>query len=437
MKKKRIVAILGALVLLFAWMGPAFARPYEPITKVKDWLYDNYYTDMYGFVELRNGWRLQDDPYQKDASLAEGRMQLDFSTDLKWGWLKLVGDLGYDFVEDKEIAGLRELNIAFSPVKFMDVKAGRQVLTWGTGDLLFINDLFPKDWKSFFIGRDTEYLKAPSDALKTSLFSDAVNVDLVYVPQFNNSNYIDGSRISYWNSLLGRTAGRDFVFADHERNSFARDSELAARLWKNIGSTETALYGYYGFWKTPEGVQPGATLTDYRLFYPRLAVAGGSLRTTVFEGIGNVEIGYYESLDDQSGDDPFVRNSEIRFLTGYEQEIGRNFTGAVQYYLEYMQDYDDYERTLPLTSRQKDEFRHVLTLRLTKMYLNQTLKLSLFVYFSPSDQDSYWRPQLNYKITDNWALDVGANIFAGSEDYTFFGQFEDATNAYVGLRYSF
>ena len=65
---------------------------------------------------------------------------------------------------------LRELNILFTPIDIMDVKAGRQILTWGTGDLLFINDLFPKDWNSFLLGRDEEYLKAPSDAVFASFF---------------------------------------------------------------------------------------------------------------------------------------------------------------------------------------------------------------------------------------------------------------------------
>ena len=50
------------------------------------------------------------------------------------------------------------------------------------GDLLFINDLFPKDWVSFFVGRDDEYLKAPSDSLKASFFNELFNLDFVYTP---------------------------------------------------------------------------------------------------------------------------------------------------------------------------------------------------------------------------------------------------------------
>jgi len=115
---------------------------------------------------------------------------------------------------------------------FVDVKIGRQVLTWGTGDLLFVNDLFPKDWKSFFCGRDTEYLKAFSDAAKISVFFDLVNIDLVYMPLFNGSDYIDGDRLFYWNPLLGRTAGRDYIFHDEDRDAFFNEDEWAVRLYR-------------------------------------------------------------------------------------------------------------------------------------------------------------------------------------------------------------
>jgi len=61
----------------------------------------------------------------------------------------------------------------------------------------------------------------------------------------------------------------------------------------------------------------------------------------------------------------------------------------------------------------------------------------LFVYCSPSDQDGYIRPKVHYKITDQWTAEAGSNIFTGEEDHTFFGQFQDNTNAYAGVRWSF
>ena len=155
------------------------------------------------------------------------------------------------------------------------------------------------------------------------------------------------------------------------------------------------------------------------------------------KGIGNIETGYYDSYQDSAGDDPLIRNSEFRILGGYERELGRNLTGGIQYYLEWMMDHSEYESSLPAGAEPKNEFRHVLTFRLTKLMMNQNLTLSLFTYYSPSDEDAYFRPKAHYKVSDRWAVEAGANIFTGEDDHTFFGQFEDNTNVYAGTRYSF
>ncbi|MEN8262178.1 MAG: hypothetical protein ABFR82_01805 [Nitrospirota bacterium] len=400
-------------------------------SEIRDWLYDRYETELFGFAEARQGWRLQNDRFEKDESISEVRTQLDLSKEFKWGTGKFKGDLVGDRVLEEVRGELRELNFSFSPVDYMDVKAGRQIQTWGTGDLLFINDLFPKDWESFFIGRDNEYLKAPSDSLRASLYFDLVNMDISYSPVFNGSVYIDGSRLSYWNET--RITGEESIFNDHERNTFFSDDEISLRLSKTLNGIETALYGYDGFWQTPEGIDRGTG----KGIYPRLRSVGGSLRAPVLGGIGNIETGYYDSYQDSTGNDPFIRNSEVRFMGGYERELGRDLTGGIQYYLEWMMDYSEYESSLPPGSAQKDEYRHLLTLRLTKLMMNQNLRLSLFTYYSPSDEDAYFRPKAHYKVSDRWAVEAGGNIFYGNNDHTFFGQFEDNTNAYAGTRYSF
>ena len=150
-----------------------------------------------------------------------------------------------------------------------------------------------------------------------------------------------------------------------------------------------------------------------------------------------MELGYYDSRDDRDGDDPGISNSQLRFLAGYELEPLKNFTVGGQYYLERMLDYEEYKDSLPPGSNKAEENRHVLTLRLTKLYWMQTLELSLFTFYSPSDQDAYLRPRAVYDVTDNWRVEVGGNLFYGEEEHTFFGQFQDNTNAYAGVRYSF
>lgn len=415
-----IVIILGIFLLLLIGNTPVAGAqlPFE----------------LHGFLDARGGLRTQDDPHEsKTATLGETRLQLHLSKALDWAKFRIKSDFLYDGVAKGADVDLREANVLFTPFEFMDLKVGRQVLTWGTGDYIFINDLFPKDYNSFFIGRDDEYLKAPSDALKASFYTTAINLDFVYTPKFNPDRFIDGERLSYFNPQLGRLAGQDAVISPLKRDGWFADSEIALRLSRDIKGYGLALYGYSGFWKSPVGFDPQAGKPTFS----RLSVYGLSVRGKVWEGIGNFEMGYYDSRDDRSGEDPFIPNSQFRLLAGYEQELAKDFTGGVQYYLEQMLDYGAYKRTLPRGSHAADEFRHVITLRLTKLLMYQSLKLSLFTFYSPSDQDVYMRPNIHYRISDHWSGEVGTNIFIGEKDHTFFGQFKDDTNVYFGLRWSF
>ena len=399
-------------------------------------------SDLHGFMDARYGQRLQNDPHEDDQILAEARLQLELSRMGDWATLQLKTDFYYDDVVDQDDIDLeegtgwldlREANLSFSPQAITDIKIGRQILTWGTGDLLFINDLFPKDWPSFFSGRHVDYLKAPSDAGLISFFPEWANIDVVYTPSFDADRYITGERISYWKPALDEHAGKEDIIKTDRPNDWFKDDELALRLSRNLAGYEVALYGYDGYWKSPTGFDPLAN----KATFPRLRSLGASVRGNLGKGIASVETGYYDSRDDSNGKDPLVPNSEWRGLLGYEQELMQNVTAGVQYYFEAMQDYDRYRDSLPATTSSKDEWRHLLTMRLTWQLLNQNLTLSLFNFWSPSDQDGYLRPVVEYKITDAWQVSTGANFFWGEEDQTFFGQFDNNNNLYTGLRYSF
>ena len=407
----------------------------EPLrTAIREKVIEKLPFQVHGFIDARGGIRTQDDPHMdRTATLGETRLQLNIDWYTRLAQIKLKSDFLYDAVAKDFKPDLREANVLFTPFYFVDVKAGRQILTWGTGDLLFINDLFPKDWQSFFIGRDAEYLKAPSDAIKASFFFDLLNFDVIYTPSFDPDRYIEGDRVSYWNAMLGRLAGEDEDVVADEPNSWFHDDETALRIYKNIKGYELALYYYNGFWKSPAGTDPDTGNATF----PRLAVYGASARGVVLDGIGNIEFGYYDSKDDTDGYNAYVRNSEFRILAGYERELARNLTGALQYYIEYMEDYDEYRSALPDGMNPSDEDRHVITLRLTQLLMNQNLELSLFTYYSPTDEDAYLRPRVTYKFTDEWTGVVGGNVFLGEDENTFFGQFENNTNVYAGLRWNF
>ncbi len=398
--------------------------------------------DWHGFVEGAYGVRVSEIPTQgshgalaeKDYTLEETRVQLTASAfgDVGRAFARL--DVLHDGVADEQTEILlREGYLQFTTLwEKVDVKAGRQALTWGTGDLIFINDLFPKDWVSFFAGREDQYLKAPADAIRLGVFGLPMNMDLVVTPRFTPDVLPQpGGRLAFY--IPANVTG-----AAIEPTREIENGEIALRLSRYVGNFTAALYGYRGFFKTPLGAMPLLPFggTDIQPYHPKLAVYGASLRGSAVGGILWIEGGYYDSREDRDGDSPFVPNSSLRYLAGYERQLLTDFNVGLQYYGEEMMKYEQYESSVGAANAD-DEFYHLLTLRAEKMLHYQLVRLSLFTFYSPTDEDTHLRALASYKLTDDVSVAVGANIFAGDDETTQFGQFDRNDNVFARLRYSF
>ena len=403
---------------------------------------DELLAGVTGFWDTRAGVRLREDSNQRATSLGETRLQLSRDQYAGDVLFRFTADLLYDNVADghklqpeqgRGWLDLREAFLSTSLTESVDLRGGRQVLTWGVGDLLFLNDLFPKDWNSFFAGRDVEYLKAPSDAVRVSVFGNLANLDLVYTPKFDPDRFLDNRRLSFFDPRFGRVVGDNVEIRPRRPDDWFGDDEWAFRLHRMLGAWEVAGYGYRGFWKSLEGFDPASG----QPLFPRLSAWGGSIRGPLHTGILSAETSWYRSRDDLSGSDPFLPNSQFRFLVGYEQEIVPDFMLGGQYYLERTLDFDALQRNQPPGFAAPDENRHLLTLRATLLTHSQNVTWSLFTFASPSDEDIYVRGAWEWKATDAWHLTVGFNLFEGRDRDSFFGQLETNSNAYLGVRYGF
>lgn len=399
--------------------------------------------EIHGFGEFDFGGKLRSDTTEKDDyNLFEQRLQIKSSYFIegenyfsdKGASLNLKADFIADEYTEKGEAEIRELNLSLTPFDFMDAKLGRQVLTWGTGDYLFINDMFPKDYISFFIGRDDEYLKKPSDALKVSLYPKVANIDLIVIPHFTPNTITEGDRLSFFDPFLGGIAGSNSVRYLIKPSTEFSNTEYAFRIYKNLGSNELAFYYFRGFDKNPRSYQNEAAR---QLYYEKLNVYGASIRGPFAKGIGNIEIGYNYSREDSNGDNRLIENSMFKTLFGYSKDLGNDMKIGFQYLYEQKLNYSNYLNNLLLGDYVFDEYRHLFTNRITKLYKNQTVRLSLFTFYSPSDKDGYVRPSASYDITDHWKLSFGGNFPWGEDDITEFGQMKKNRNIFIRVRYSF
>jgi hypothetical protein len=400
--------------------------------------------ELGGFVEALTAPRVVRSNASADEFVAnEARFRLNLDATHEIASARFRGDVFADAVARRIWFDIRDASIFVRGGNWFNARVGRQVLTWGTGDFLFLNDLFPKDFNSFFIGRADEYLKAPSNSVITTFTVKKVGLDLVWTPIFEPDRFIDGERLSFFNPLVGEIIGDRSPltpidpFVPEQR---LRNGTLHGRLYGTAGAVELAAYGYVGYWMQPNALlltDPADPSTIEGLTYARLAVYGASVRTPLLGGLFNVEAAFYDSFKDWEGTDPTIPNSQFRGLVGYERELFPKFQMGLQYYLEYTFKYDALIRESFWPQFEPNEIRHLLTLRLTQLLVMDRLELSLFVFFSPDELDTYIRPRITYKIIDALAVIVGANLMFGRDDYTFFGQLKENTNVYARLRYSF
>lgn len=339
----------------------------------------------------------------------------------------LEGSLGYagkiDLLQDAALGesdlDVRELYADYNTERFT-VRAGRQVVTWGVADLLFINDTFPKDWVSFFGGLPLEYLKRGSDALRLDLYPDFADVQIL-LADFREDRLPDRERFVL--------PGPDISAALDEPSEL----EAGLRITRYFGSWDGAMYLSRTHYRAPALSQIAG---EWRGEFSRLNVYGASLSGPLWNAVLSLEAGYYDSVDDQNGADPAVENSQTRLLVGYSRQIAEDTTLGIQGYAEWMHDHDAYRRTLPAGFPERDELRTVATLRITQFHLHQTLRLSFFAFWGVSDDDGYIIPSVRYAFSDALWGEVGANLFVGDRNGQF-GALGDNDNIYETLRYAF
>ncbi len=117
---------------------------------IGDWETD-FQSFALGTYTARIGNDVPSTPEGRKFLLAEERLRLELNmwTDFAESEILVKLDGVHDWVTEDFSLDLREAYLDFTTAK-ADFRFGRQIATWGVGDLLFVNDVFPKNWVSFF-----------------------------------------------------------------------------------------------------------------------------------------------------------------------------------------------------------------------------------------------------------------------------------------------
>lgn len=388
---------------------------------------------LHGFVQGNYSVNADtSNPDRGDFKWAEERLQIKLDASKDSMRLFLKTDVLYDHIDEIDGVELKEGFVDFTAEKW-DARIGRQVITWGLGDLIFINDIFPKDYEAFFSGRPMEYLKKGVDGVKIGMYPSFVSAELIVIPFFEPNNYPDDNRFWMFDPMSSVTNRKK-----KEPSTKTDNTEIALRIYRDVAGFDGSVYFYRGFSRQPSMLPDSMTApTKITLFYPELSVYGASIQGRMFDGVISLETGFYDLRKDRDGTDPMTPNSQTKFLIGYQKQLWEDFTIGLQYFGEYMHDYSEYKKNLPSGFPEEKRYHDLASVRVTQFLIHQTLKLSLFSFYSPSDSDYLLNPEIKYNFSDSvWAA-VGANIFGGGAEWNQFGQLDQNDNIYTQIRYEF
>lgn len=387
---------------------------------------------LHGFMQGNYSFSTRPTPDGGDFKWAEERFQLKLDAAKGPFRLFIKTDVFFDHINEKGDLELREGYIDYT-AKSLDIRIGRQVLTWGLGDLIFINDVFPKDYEAFFSGRPLEYLKKGIDGIKLGLYPEFASFELIAIPVFEPNNYPDTKRF-YTFDPMPNVTNRE----EKDPATIFENTELAVRIYRDISGFDASVYFYRGYFRRPYMIPDNLTNpSKIILYYPELSVYGVSLQGRALNGVLSLEASYYDSREDRSGKDYTVPNSQTRFLIGYQRQIWEDFTIGLQYYGEYMHDYSEYRKNQPSGIPLDKRVYQLATIRLTQFLMHQNLRLSFFAFYSPSDGDYMLNPEIKYNFSDHIWASIGGNIFGGSKKWSQFGQLNKNDNVYLQMRYEF
>ena len=398
-----------------------------------DWEMD-FQSFALGTYTARIGSDAPQTPEGRKFLLAEERLRLELNmwTDFAETEILVKLDGVHDWVTNEFSLDLREAYLDFTMGK-ADFRFGRQIATWGVGDLLFVNDVFPKNWVSFFSGRPLEYLKVGIDAFRGRYSSDLLNAEFLLIPRFEPDTLPTPMRF-FLHDDFAHVSLRDEQLPDTGLD----DPELALRLYRRFWGYDISFYTYRGYWRSPsqladDPVDPGRVTH----FFPALSTYGLSAQGQALHGVISLEAGYYDSRDDPEGDNVAIPNSQARFLVGYQKQLSENVTLGFQYYTEIMMDFPAYESALPIDSGRQKKYHDMATVSVRRFLKHHIWELAIFVFYSPAERDYLIQPRVVYRVSDNFTTVLGANLFGGKRDTTFFGQFGRNDNLYLTLRYDF
>lgn len=381
--------------------------------------------EVHGFLQNNSSQRIvTSSQFPAELLKLENRAQLELiHAGTKWGWHSKTDGV-WDPDNRYSLVDVREAYLT-KPGLRLDLTLGKEIITWGVGDLIFLTDVFPKDWVAFITGAPIEYLKLGSIVAKANYYVRGTGVEAIWIPVFEGDTLPSGNKLAFCSPFPPGTP----VQQVNPPTTLA-NSQFGLRVSRMIRDYDTSLYLYSGW-----DPRPSPNFASSTLEHQRFKMAGMSLQGPFHKNLLSGEFAYYGTTD-TLGTNPAIPNPSLRWLVGMEKTLSENRVLSFQFYQELVANYGAYVATLPPGFPRQPRLDTVITARYRDTLRAETVKRTIFALYGPSQRDYFINAEWRQDLSDTVWYALGVNFFGGRA-CTPYGQFEKDSNLYFTLRRSF
>ena len=355
-----------------------------------------------GFVDSYHALQTS---YPHKVMSSRTRLRLEMRADYGEASLYSSMNLAYNsLLKDQTGAFLREAYFDYAG-DFLEVKAGRQIVTWGVADGLRITDLIsPMDYTEF-MANDYDDIRVPVNAIDLKIPGERVSAEVIFVP-VPEYFVMPSGEDNPWTRPLPERTRMDLSGTPEKR---LKNSEYGGRLRFFLENLDFSLTALHTFNKSPVTVASYNPQTDSVLIkgvYKPMNVFGGDVSIPMGEFVVRGEIAeYFDEPIAFSNSGGYLLRNTLNALVGIDWYAGNNWTFMAQYMHKFV---GRYREKLGI-----EEHSSMVTARISKELLNNTLKFSLYGMLDVDNLGYYVRSAADYLLSDQITVSFGADGFGG------------------------
>lgn len=383
-----------------------------------------------GRVETVQSLRMRA-PDETLTSRAALRLELGADFETLYGFLSLEGEKNWKIASE---SGVEPREAWLEHVgRGWDVRIGRQIIIWGKADGVQITDIVsPPDYTES-ITRDLDEIRMPVDAVKFRLLGKRVDTELIWIPVFKPALRPTGD-----NPWAVRTSWPETVRvssrAAREPATTLGNSEIALKLSAYLPGVDVAASLFHTWDDYPAMHRTVRTdgdnlIVNYAPAHHRLTVFGLEGSRPWGDFVFRAETAFYRGryFETTALDIDPRRKDSLKWLGGVDWTPGNDWTVTGQLIGEHIL---GHEKVL-----HERAGSYMATLNVAKKLLRQTLTLSNMLYYRFNDHEFFDRLKVEYAVTDDLQLALGADLFQGAKGP--FGRYTDNSQIWLRARYGF